>query len=406
MKSSVIVKSGKINFKNQPAVAAEHGSVMRTAEAATGGRTPVSRPPLLVNSAVDTLVLTFQANIPKPLIERLKEDRAKVQEGNDKELFFQVGGTKIFSFNLQRMGSKLYPFILKTGDVSLCLSTRDADSSIPSMQLSVGSISCHNGLTKLLKSFRLWCSLHKIMIKEEKVSRLDLCADFVVPIGTLSLWNQAKWVTRAVNAATYTTHRKLTGVQVGTGDVVLRIYDKIQEMADKHAAHKQEFFQNIWGNVPDLTRVEFQLRRESIKTFCSGGSDFRTVAKKFANIWNYLTSEWFRQTAKSVDRLNRNQNRETVSEFWAVVQTAFDAPLYPPATRDRKQKTINIKALVEQASGIMLTVCAGLGYVHDDLFGIFATTSTMIQDRLLTLMDGSGFERDFDARAAGALVSF
>jgi len=376
------------------------------AGAQSGGQAPISCPLALVNAAVDTLSLTIKGEISERLLASLKEKKASLQETTSDCQYVEFGETTIFSWNLQRTGVKLYPYVLKTGDVSFYLSSRKSNSSLPSLQLNIGSLSCQDNLPELLSSFHRWCKYHQIIIKEEMVSRIDLCADIASPISDHQLWNQAKMITRAEKTAIYYSNRKLSGVQVGAGDIVLRMYDKILELSDKQATHKTEFFQKIWGGVSCLTRVEFQLRRPAVKSLCPGVTDFKTVAGKIPNIWKYLTHKWFRQSAKSVDRLNRNQGRSTTSKFWLVVQSAFDSFTFPPAARNKKKKHININALIEQAAGVMLTVCAAVGHVEDDVFGIMATISETLQSRVFDLMNLPGFAHDFNARAAYALVTF
>lgn len=372
-----------------------------------GGEALISSPLEIVSSGIDTLSLSVDAEIPADLILRLKEEREKIQSCSDDCLHVQFGNTDLFSFNLQRTGKKFYPYCLKSGDFSIFLSARAAGSSIPNMQVNVGSISCNNDIDGLFKSFRMWCSYHKIIIITDKVSRIDLYSDLVVDINTLTLFNQAKFVTRAEKVGLYYSNRKLTGLQVGSGAVVMRIYDKLQEMIDKQAGQKIEFFTKKWGKLPSsVTRVEYQLRRESIVSLLPRINNFQAVQAEIPNIWRYLTVNWFRQTSKAVDRLNRNQGRETTSHFWSSVQMAFDAPSHFPSCRNRKQKIVNVPALVRQAAGIMTTVCAALGVSHEDIFSVLGTASEMIRDSIFDSSEDPLFARDYRRRAVSAVLSF
>ncbi len=373
---------------------------------AGSGAALVSPPPGIVSSGIDTLYLSVAADVPEGVIEMLKEKKAEVQELADDHRYIQFGGTDLFSWNLQRTGTKFYPYVLKCGDFTVCLSSRKAESSIPSMQIVVGSISCNNDLPSLLIQFRRWCRHYGIKILADKVSRIDIYADTAYNIEDLRLFSQSRFVTRAEKVNLYYSNRRLSGLQVGAGDIVFRAYNKIQEMVDKCAGHKIEFFKSIWGDVEHVTRCEFQLRREAVKSICPGVSDIRSVVAKLPNIWRYLTESWFRQTAKAVDRQNRNQSRETTSEWWLVVQSAFDAPAHQAATRNKQQKHINTRALIEQAAGIMTTVCAAVGHAPDDLFGIMATAAKAIQDKIFEKYNEVGFGADFSSRVAAARITF
>lgn len=378
----------------------------KNAAPAPGGLAPVSRPPEIVSCGIDTVYLSVAADIPESLLEKLKDKKVEIQAKTDKHQNVQFGATDLFSFNLQRVGAKNYPYVLKCGDFTVCLSSRKAESTIPSMQVVVGSMSCNNDLPSLLKSFRLWASYYKIKIVSDKVSRVDLYADTTINIESLKLFSQARMVTRAKKINLYYSNRRLSGLQVGSGDIVFRAYNKIQEMADKCAGHKADFFQKIWGNVEHVTRCEFQLRREGIKSIMPGVSNLYSVVKALPSIWRYLTESWFRQTAKAVDRLNRNQSRETVSDWWALVQTAFDAPLHPAFSRTKKLKTINVQALIDQAAGIMTTVCAAAGHASDDLFGMLATAAQAVQDKIAEKFTEPGFAHGFSGRVAHARITF
>lgn len=271
--------------------------------------TPISSRFQVANFGFDTVVLCFSASIPTQLLRDLAEHKKKCQASNDLETPFNFGQTDIFSFNLSRVGSKLYPYVLSCGDVRLCLSSRGIESSIPSMSISIGSLSCQSDVFDTLRRFKLWFKHHGIIWKNEKVSRLDICTDICCSIKDINIIDSSRYITRAEKHAVQFSAREVTGVQIGRGDIVLRIYDKIQEMIDKGAEAKQHFFGQKWAYSPfvDVTRVEFQLRRKAIKEFFPRKSDFKTVAKFHERLWNYLV-DWFRLTEKPVDRENKHQN--------------------------------------------------------------------------------------------------
>jgi len=407
LKKLVLPTEEKIQEKNRPLINAPVGcGAAALGGFSGGGETPVSPPPLVVNTGIDTLVITYNADICEATLDRLKNDKLAVQQTSDACLFHSFGASTLFAWNLQRTGVKFYPYVLKTGDITLCISTRDAKSSMPSMTLSIGSISCSNNLPNILMMFKKWCKNKGITLKKEKVSRVDICADLALDITKQSLWNQAKMITKAHKVAVYYSRRIMTGVQVGTGDIVLRMYDKIAEMEDKQAGHKQDHFQKIWNNQKVVTRVEFQLRREAIKSLCPGRNDFSALTAKLPSIWAYLTEDWFRQTAKAVDRLNKNQSKSTVSEFWLNVQSAFNNFNFPKAIRDRTKKTINIEALVAQAAGLMTTVCAAAGHAQEQFFAILETATQTLEAKITEKMALGTWAHDFNSRLVAASVSF
>ena len=370
------------------------------------GQAPISCPLEVASSGIDTLIMTYRAQVPDSLILRLKQSKIEVQETTSSEVAFNVGETNIFSWNLNRQGAPFYPYVLTCGDLRLCLSSRNADSPIPSMQVSIGSISCQEGLEKTLLDLKMWLGHHKIKIVEEKVQRIDLCADIVEKIDKLDLLDRLRYITRAEKFSAYWSNLDLTGVQIGKGDIVCRIYDKIEEMREKQAGHKEVFFQHLWGGRQTITRVEFQLRRAVIKQFLPDSSSFRDVLSQIRSIWLYCTESWLRQTEGPVDRLNRHQDRAVLSLFWQTVQSAFDPTNISASKRNKKQKHINVRALIKQATGIMLTVAAAAQHHFEDSFGILATISQTLQDEAAGQIFDPGFEISFQRRVNGALVTF
>lgn len=371
-----------------------------------GGQAHISCPLELANTGIDTLYLSLGIEIPEEFIAFLKEKKSELQETTSNIDHVKIGETNLFSWNLQRRGAKFYPYVLRTGDITLSLSGRKADSTIPTAQLQIGSISCQQGLDDTLRQLERWMFHHKLLVQTEKVSRIDLCADIVCDIKGLDLLNRAKLITQASKFSAYWDGLDLTGVQIGRGNIVARIYDKIAEMAERQAGHKEAFYQEIWGGVSTITRVEFQLRREALKQFFLENSCFQVVKGKLSEMWRYLTDSWLRQAAGDVDRENRHQDRSELSPFWVAVQTAYGSDDKDPLPRNRGQKHINVPALINQAAGIMLTVCSAGGCSHDDFFGILAASARDIQNRLVELFDESTFERSFYSRSTNAIVTF
>lgn len=371
-----------------------------------GGVTPVSPPSLLANYGVDTILLVFHATIPGELLEQLADAKTALQSGQGDEVYFPFGESRQFSFTLQRQGTRYYQFVLRSGDVRLCFATRNADSTIPNMQLSIGSVSCQDNLNDLYKSFRLWMKHHKITIIHEKVSRIDLCADIAIPISETSIDMYQFQISRSRKIAVYSDNYELTGVQVGKDELVMRCYDKIREMDDKNAVAKSQFFQNKWGNRTEITRVEFQIRREVIKEFFPKISTFSKVTRKLSELWKYLTTKWFRQVDTVVDRTSRHQDRYSPSEFWQIVQSAFNGEKKTPMMRNRKQLHINVPALVRQATGVMLTVASALGHVSEDVTGIMQTITAAITKTVKEKLDDSRYCSAFDGKWANAVLSF
>lgn len=369
------------------------------------GPTQISCPLQVVNSGIDTIQVTYHADVPVQVIEALAELKARTQ-GDDyaTQAVFRFGETEIFSFALQRTGIKLYPYVLKTGDVTLFLSSRKSDSQIPNMAVHVGSLTSQAGVLPFFKTLGRWFRLHGIKILVEKVSRVDFCCDINRAIGETGIEDDARHITRAAKYALYKQNGSITGVMVGSGSVVLRVYDKLRELQEKRADEKLHFFRKIWGDIDHVTRCEFQLRREALKELDISDTSVKTVMRSTKKIWRYLTEKWFRHTENPVDRKNKNHKRSESSTFWRKVRLAFGFTRIA-AARNRKQRHVNLPSLMKQASGCMVTALAGLGMKFDDTAKLVDAGIASVSHYLAEYFKGPN-RKDFETRTVNALVSF
>lgn len=371
------------------------------------GQTYITCPSLVANAGFDTVHMTYHAIIPGEILASLSDLKKSIQSGTEKEGIFKFGVSNLFSFNLNRSGTGFYSFILRTGDISICISTRKVDSTIPNMAIQIGSISCQDNLSKLHETLMIWLSYNRIQIKEEKVQRLDMCCDLDIDIENTGIDNRNRTITRASNTTIDEHHYRLTGKIFGRGGIImLRAYDKLWEINTKQADYKETFFREKWGTVENITRFEFQLRRAAIKQMFPRKSDLKTIMLFASRIWEYLTNDWFRMTESDVDRTNKHQSRAATSFLWLQVQRAFNPIEQKAVTRKRKQRHINIKSLVKQAVGCMVSVCAGVGHTIDDLYGMYETIHGTMVETFREYVQTVEFRRGYDRRVAGAFVSF
>ncbi len=363
--------------------------------------------------SIDTLVLNlyFDHGDCSGLFKNLQIKKDYLQStSTETETLFEFGrGSKYFNFNIQRNGVKFYPYILKAGDVTLLLSSRDSESSIPSARLQIGSISCQNGTREIFDTIKKWLHLYGLKLVRNSVSRVDVCHDFMVNLKDrrLKLYNDDYIVSKARKSSLHRENRKISGVQYGRGDIVLRIYDKLQELKGSHNLHKLHFFMEKWGkelekrkenkSLSHVTRVEFQLRGDVLKEFFKHGT-YNEMIKNIYKIWKYLTNDWFRHCSHEIDRDNRHQDKSRLSYFWQTVQKINNIKEKIIRTkRDIKYKSL--KGLRDQMKGLFVTICAGMGHQPDDLFGMMCTANTLVKEEIESLYDNyEEFKRDFQIR--------
>lgn len=170
-----------------------------------------------------------------------------------------------------------------------------------------------------------------------KISRVDLCLDLFV---SDEMWRFGLFehlVSWAADNSVHFKHRRLTGVQIGKGDILARVYDKPREITSKS---QKTWMYDIWNIdcVPDgfrIIRFEFQLRREVLKDLA-----INTVWE-FLNhprgLWGYCVYKWL----KFVDNSDADTAYQKPLPFWKVVQEGFlGGQLGTPMIR---AKIVNVK---------------------------------------------------------------
>lgn len=361
---------------------------------------------------IDTLHLSLAVNWSDDAdIFRLLDQQKKGLQGTSLDRCIFVGGTEsgILKLNLHRLGKKYYPYHLSTADINIFLSARSSDSSIPNCSIQIGSITCQSSLKHTYLQLLRWISYLGGSVVRDIVTRIDLSCDCLgVPLSALEVSDQNSIVTRANHFAAFWEHRRLTGVQIGKSSVMCRIYDKIQEMKSNVALHKEEFFRDLWQyDGEDVTRIEFQLRREALKDMSEEGT-FQEIESILIRIWRYLTEEWLdikNRPVSDSDRNGSHQHRIPSSNIWKSIRN-FDEPV--KAKRNRIQRHINVKALRQQVRGCMVTLMSATGHLVDDFFGILRTAQDMIANDLADYMSekSAEFEQRYLTKTALCFVGF
>lgn len=334
------------------------------------------------------------------IFSQLERAKAHVQNTLSPCLPFSIQFEE-FQWNLSRMGIKYYPYALSSGDISLFLSNREVDSSYPNARVIIGSVSCQSGVFKVFDRLSKWLEFVGLKIVKTIVGRADLSADLIgKKLNTLSVGSASRWVSRARTFNVYYKGWKITGVQIGKGDFVARIYDKSEEL--KKSVSKRLFFYDLW-NVPPgtpVTRVEFQLRRGALKDMeVDSIEDFQN---RMDSLWQYCTHNWLRQAHTSLSETRRSNNQHLIkpSKFWLQVQSAVFQRVSPCAYRAKKNLHKNVDDMIAQARGCLLNVVVAAGHKSDDFFGIMATVRDVVQNDFALYMSDKiyEFKQKFDLR--------
>jgi hypothetical protein len=401
--------SGNSNKKTLQA--ATNVDDLRSSEELPGGQSPIACPPQIANYGFDTIHLSLDLRGFSDLFfESVQSKKLFLQEQDQQEAVFSFldNGSNLFRWNLQRTGIKFYPYVFRTGDLSLFLSKRKPGSKIPNASLHIGSLSSNQDALRLFKDFKFWLSCISIDCLSDMVSRVDICADITLDIRSQRLEKITRYVCRARDAQAYYSNRKFNQVRFGSGSIMCRIYDKQLEMQQKGEHEKQVFFNMLWKTKKEdpVTRVEFQLRREAIKQFFPHFSSLSDLSLRISDIWHYMTTEWLRHCGTYVDRENNHTHRAANSVFWDIVQNAGSFDRKEKINRKREQKHINIPNLRKQMAGIMTTILAAVGHEWGEFFGVISTATKIISEDLLPLVEDLNYKKVYESKQLRACVSF
>lgn len=336
-----------------------------------------------LSTGLDTLRLSlwvaWPADTPSPLFEQLAQAKNAAQELDVSAWPIDVAGHQ---WNVQRSGTKQYSFHLVRGDIHLLFNRRDHQQNIANTRLEIGSISCWSPGYQAVydEAIRLIESLGGAVSKE-RVSEVHLTADLIgLDISsTLAAAGRDHWICRALNFGQHYEGVHFSGMTMGRGGLMLRVYDKVLEL--KKQTHKQRPFADIWGvsrfDDKPVIRVEFQLRRKVLRQFSNEQEGFKIdtlfdLRHSLASLWQYLTQSWARLAQTPPDRSNRHQDRVEISDFWSLVQSACFAG-QRIVQRVKQYLHKDIDRLTAMTVGLCMSIAAAEGRIAEDFDDVLST---------------------------------
>jgi hypothetical protein len=299
-----------------------------------------------------TLDLTWESDGFFQTLAAAKQE-AQAQKREHPVALLSHGG-RDWLFNVQPRGVKGHEWVLRCSDAVLFIGNWLSPQSRPSMIVEIssemlwrdGTESAADTLLDLVESLGA-------EIETLRASRLDACADVLLPehLWASELFEHA--VTRARHKALYCDGELLSGWQVGRGAVVGHLYDKPHEIVKSGKGWMFE----VWGlsDVPlgwRIIRVEFQLLRRALKEL--GIESLQDALELDGNLWSHCTQEWL----KFQTRPGTHHTQRRTLPWWRVVQEGFGgAQTAEPLVR-AKSVELNRRQLTCQALGLVRSLAA------------------------------------------------
>ena len=234
-----------------------------------GGRTTISPPSKIsptdnseiqvLASNIDTIKLSININWKDDyFFSLLKEAKSLAQaENREYPIPFAIKETneKDYLFNIKEHGTQGYEWILLNQEYSLLIGNWEKPNSRPSVLLTIRSETLwRRGPYEAICFILMFLKNHGGVIKQPKISRLDLCIDTLFPDAIWKM-NILKYkVTRASNTKTFHSHNRLTGISIGKSQISARMYDKPLEIQQQS---KKTWLYDVWGieTVPENYKI-------------------------------------------------------------------------------------------------------------------------------------------------------
>ena len=309
-------------------------------------------------SGVDSLVISMNVSWKDTSIFAMLDEikNKAIERGDDYPgEINHIKPDKAWPFNVKPYGTKGYSWILTGCDFAFTIANSQEPGSRPNAMATIRSETLWRlgpeEATNIALGLITANGGHRI---EAKLSRVDLCADFIMPE---KLWSQslmARAVTRATDFSPYYRHMRLTGIRIGKGTISARLYDKPLEI--KQQSGKKWMF-DIWGieEPPEGTkiiRIEFQLRREVLKEL--GLKGVADLLPKIDGAWAYCTKKWL----KFQDRPDLHHTQQSTLKWYQEIQNGFKGVQGAEPLIREKAVSMDKTRLMQQANGLIKSIHA------------------------------------------------
>ncbi|MBF0382336.1 MAG: hypothetical protein HQL69_15030 [Magnetococcales bacterium] len=261
----------------------------------------------LLASGLDSLYVSFYLDLSTGVIdwEELSLQKIKLQTEQHEKFAKITLGYEVFA--IKPFGRNPYTYVLENEYFNISL----GEKIQPNCYVKFSSKGLWQlGLNALMERTADWLdSLNIVTVKPESISRADFAFDYYLPAPNFDLSN---FVTRATKKSTWTEHNKLQTIQLGAGDIVIRVYDKVAEISQQS---KKSWFFEIWNRTSDVWRIEFQIRGKALREV---GIETLSDLKHYQN--SLLKELAEQHTTLRVPSSDSNRSRWPLHPLWEQLQ--------------------------------------------------------------------------------------
>ena len=166
-------------------------------------------------------------------------------------------------FLLMPNGTKSgYPFLIEDD----CFSIQFGEFNKPNFFVTYRSLALWQfGAAKLNRRFLDWAgSVGFTPFHPESLSRVDFTFDYQIEAID---FDEDSFVSSATKDNQHRKNRQVQTFRFGECEVILRVYNKVDEIQEKSA---KTWFFDLWGCADNVWRIEWQVRKEWLRRFGNG----------------------------------------------------------------------------------------------------------------------------------------
>jgi len=335
--------------------------------------------PTTLLAGVDTLAIGFKIGDPNPEDDwalddgklgfyLTSEEWAELKDAKyaAQGTMFDSGGTRILfrgqTFSVSPKGGPGYEYRLINDDMTLMLAERArGGSSFPEVHITFRSAYLwRHGWRGCYTRVRCWLDGWANVVGHH-VSRVDLCMDLNLALPVVDL-RAGEVVTPAKNKSEFFIQHHFkgldeTGYTFGQGKLRCRIYDKLAEID-----HSQKmWFMDLWrkqgwnGRSP-VTRVEFQARRDFLKTMQI--ETVEDLESQMGDLWRYYTGAKGWVSLRDQSLSDSNRRRWPIKDFWLAVLKCSSAFGVVTGIVRLTQRKPRVDTLNRLAQGVLVSLMA------------------------------------------------
>ena len=172
----------------------------------------------------------------------------------------------------------------------------------------------HHGALALHERFLAWAiSIGMMPYQPERLSRVDYAFDYFLP--ELD-FDEDSFISQATKDNQHRKNGKIQTLKFGTDKVVLRIYNKTDEINE--VSHKTWLF-DLWGMDHDVWRIEWQVRKDFLRQL--GVTSFTSLIERQGDLLRVLVKDHTTLRIKSNDS---NRSRWAMHPLWLDLTERVD----------------------------------------------------------------------------------